>query len=77
MLLNFTSDESLKNMDTAVKENMKDLKFWGDLNLSRVSLDILKNRIIILLERGMVFKSLFEQYPYAMVSYVVFVTRYK
>ena len=52
MLLNFTSDESLKNMDTAVKENMKDLKFWGDLNLSRVSLDILKNRIIILLERG-------------------------
>lgn len=77
MLLNFTSDESLKNMDTAVKENMKDLKFWGDLNLSRVSLDILKNRIIILLERGMVFKSLFEQYPYAMVSYVVFLTRYK
>ena len=75
MLLNFTSDESLKNMDTAVKENMKDLKFWGDLNLSRVSLDILKNRIIILLERGMVFKSLFEQYPYAMVSYVVFLTR--
>lgn len=77
MLLNFTSDESLKNMDIAVKENMNDLKFWGDLNLSRVSLDILKNRIIILLERGMVFKSLFEQYPYAMVSYVVFLTRYK
>ena len=25
MLLNFTSDESLKNMDTAVKENMKDM----------------------------------------------------
>lgn len=25
MLLNFTSDESLKNMDTAVKENMKEV----------------------------------------------------
>ena len=77
MLLNFTSDESLKNMDTAIRENAKNLKFWGDLNLSRVSLDILKNRIMILLERGFTFKNLFEQYPYAMVSYVVFLTKYK
>ena len=38
MLLNFTSDESLKNMDTAVKENMKDLKFWGDLKWSYVKI---------------------------------------
>ncbi len=77
MLLNFTNDESLKNMDTAIKENAKDLEFWGDLNLSRVSLDVLKNRIMILLERGFVFKNLFKQYPYAMVSYVVFLTKYK
>ena len=45
--------ESLKNMDTAVKRKYERSKVLGDLNLSRVSLDILKNRIIILLERGM------------------------
>lgn len=77
MLLDFTSEESLKNMDTAIKENVKNLEFWGDLNLSKVSLDVLKNRVMILLERGFVFKNLFKQYPYAMVSYVVFLTRYK
>ena len=77
MFLNFTSDESLKSMDTAIKENSTDLEYWGDLDLSRDSLDVLKNRIMILLEGGFVFKNLFKQYPYAMVSYVVFLARYK
>lgn len=77
MLLNFTGDESLKNMDTAIKEKCENLEFFGDLNLSRSSLDILKNRIMVLLERGVGFKNLFVQYPYAMVSYVVFLTMYK
>lgn len=77
MLLNFTSDESLKNMDTAIKEHLKDIEYWGDLDLSKDSLEILKNRTIILLERGIVFKNLFKQYPYAMVSYVVFLVKYK
>lgn len=45
MLLNFTKDESLKNMDTAIKESIKDIEYWGDLELSKDSLDILKNGI--------------------------------
>ena len=77
MLLNFTKDESLKNMDTAIKESIKDIEYWGDLELSKDSLDILKNRTIMLLERGVVFKNLFKQYKYAMVSYVVFLVKYK
>ena len=40
MLLNFTSDESLKNMDTAIKEHLKDIEYWGDLDLSKDSLEI-------------------------------------
>ena len=47
------------------------------MDLSKDSLEILKNRTIILLERGIVFKNLFKQYPYAMVSYVVFLVKYK
>ena len=77
ILLNFTEDESLKSMDTSIKQNVTDIKYWGDLGLSRGDLDILKNRIVLLLERGFVFKDLFKQYPYAMVTYVVFLARYK
>lgn len=61
-------------MDTSIKANAKELEYWGDLNLSREDLDILKNRIMLLLERGFTFKNLFKQYSYAMVSYVIFLT---
>lgn len=64
-------------MDTSIKANAKELEYWGDLNLSREDLDILKNRIMLLLERGFTFKNLFKQYSYAMVSYVIFLTKYK
>ena len=57
-------------MDTSIKNNAKDIIYWGDL-------DILKNCIVLLLEKGFVFKELFKQYPYAMVTYVVFLARYK
>lgn len=43
-------DESLKSMDMSIKQNAKDIIYWGDINLSRGDLDILKNRIILLLE---------------------------
>ena len=76
-LLSFTEDDSLKSMDTSIKQNAKDIIYWGDLDLSRGDLDILKNRIVLLLEKGFVFKDLFKQYPYAMVTYVVFLARYK
>ena len=76
-MLSFTADESLKSMDTSIKQNAKDIIYWGDLDLSRGDLDILKNRIVLLLEKGFVFKDLFKQYPYAMVTYVVFLARYK
>ena len=76
-LLCFTVDESLKSMDSSIKENATGIIYWGDLNLSREDLDILKNRIVLLLEKGFVFKDLFKQYPYAMVTYVVFLARYK
>lgn len=42
IVLNFTKDESLKSMDTSIKANAKELEYWGDLNLSREDLDILK-----------------------------------
>ena len=76
-MLCFTVDESLKSMDSSIKENATGIIYWGDLNLSREDLDILKNRIVLLLEKGFVFKDLFKQYPYAMVTYVVFLARYK
>ena len=77
MLIRFTANESLKSMDTSIKENATDIIYWGDLNLSRGDLDILKNHIVLLLDKGYVFKDLFKQYPYAMVTYVVFLARYK
>lgn len=76
-MLSFTADESLKSMDTLIKENAKDINYWGVLNLSRDELDILKNHIVLLFEKGFVLKDLFKQYPHAMVTYVVFLARYK
>lgn len=75
--MKFTGEESLRNMDTTIKENAQNIRFWGELELSKESLDVLKNRIKILLGKGLSFKQLFIQYPYAMVSYVVFLTKYK
>ncbi|GEM_PF-2085224 len=77
MLIRFTANESLKSMDTSIKENAIDIIYWGDLNLLRGDLDILKNHIVLLLDKGYVFKDLFKHYPYAMVTYVVFLARYK
>ena len=77
MFVEFSVDDSLKSMDLSIKENTKDIGYWGDLEISRDNLDILKNRIVLLLERNFAFKDLFKQYPYAMASYVVFLTKYK
>lgn len=77
MLEDFSVNDSLKSMDISIKENAKGLEYWGDLEISKDNLDILKNRIIVLLERNFDFKDLFKQYPYAMTSYVVFLAKYK
>ena len=76
-MLSFTGDESLKSMNASIKEQVNDIEYWGDLDISKNDLEILKNRIVLLLGRGFLFKDLFKQCPYAMVSYVVFLTKYK
>ena len=76
-MLSFTSEESLKCMDVSIRENTKDIDYWGDLDLSKDNLEMLKDRIVLLLEKGFGFKNLFKQYPYAMVTYVVFLSKYK
>lgn len=53
-------DESLKSMDMSIKQNAKDIIYWGDINLSRGDLDILKNRIILLLEYDCQFETQFQ-----------------
>ena len=88
ILANFVKSED-KRVTTGEYRNWRNKKthklyyttmlfeYWGDLNLSRDALNVLKNRIMLLLERGFAFKDLFKHYPYAMVSYVVFLTKYK
>lgn len=77
MSLGFASDESLKSMNTTIKEKVKGLEYWGDLDVSKEDLDILKNRIIFALDKELFLKELFDLYPYAMTSYVVFLTKYR
>lgn len=77
MLMEFSVNDSLKSMDASIKDNTKGLLYWGDLEISKDNLDILRNRIVVLLERNFAFKDLFKQYPYAMATYVVFLAKYR
>jgi hypothetical protein len=76
-MLKFTEEESLKHIDTEIKKECKNLVYWGDLDLSREDLEIIRDRLVVFIERGIAFKSLFELYPFAMASYAVFLSKYK
>ncbi|SFP59342.1 hypothetical protein SAMN04487928_10484 [Butyrivibrio proteoclasticus] len=73
----FTEDDSLTKINKEVKQELHDKDFWGQIDVSKDDLEIIKNRIELLIDRGVEFKQLFKDYPYAMVTYVVFLTKYQ
>ena len=70
--------DSLTQMDKKFKEvsHNGNIEFWGDIELSSSGVEILKNRISVVLESGYTLTELFKNYPYALVSYAVFYSKY-
>ncbi len=76
-MIQFTEDDSLTKINKVVKQELHGKDFWGQIDVSKDDLNIIKNRIELLIDRGVEFKQLFKDYPYAMVTYVVFLTKYQ
>ncbi|WP_029201081.1 hypothetical protein [Oribacterium sp. NK2B42] len=75
-MLNFTYDDSLTIIDIVIKSKIKDAEYWGQIDITKDDLKVIKDKIIECLHSGYDFKTLFKQFRYAMVTYVVFLAKY-
>ena len=79
--IRFDNSDSLWKMNTTIKEYISntDIIYWGDIGLEFDDLKILIDRISVFIEKESNLESLFKQYAYAMISYVVLLakTEYK
>lgn len=68
---------SLIQLERKLHKSLDGLKFWGDLDISLEDYDVLKNLLKERIEHGMTFQELIEYRPISVVTFAVFLAKYK
>ena len=51
-MLNFTYDDSLTIIDIVIKSKIKDAEYWGQIDITKDDLKVIKDKIIECLHSG-------------------------
>lgn len=73
----FDDEMSLGKMDKIVREKVKNVDIWGQIDLTRTDLKFLIEKLrVFTVDYNKTIKYLFQIHPYALTSYAVFVAKY-
>ena len=78
MMNSIEKGQSLKNMEASILHELAGKQLWGDIGLSEDEYEVLRDRIKELLQyHDITIGKLADQYPVAITTLLVFLSRYK